>query len=227
MKTVALFDLDKTLIPGDSDYGWGVFLARNGYVDAAEYDQKNLEFFGQYAAGTLDVIEYSEFVFRVLAANPMAQLLRWREQFMAEMIEPMITPQALDLVQRHQAAGHECLLVSATNSFVIEPIARRLGIEHIIGTTPEQIDGQFTGRVSGTPSFQAGKITRVNEWLAQRGLSFESINTFFYSDSINDLPLLEKAHFPVACNPDDSLRAIALNRYWPILELFAPSQSVD
>lgn len=221
MKTVALFDLDKTLIPGDSDHGWGAFLSRNGYVDAAEYAQKNESFYQQYCAGTLDIIEYSEFAFEVLARHPMTQLLQWREQYMVEFVEPLIRPSALDLVAKHRSAGHECVLVSATNEFVIEPIGRRLGFEHIIGTTPEQRDGQFTGKVFGTPSFQAGKITRVAQWLAAQGLSWEGISSFFYSDSMNDVPLLERATFPIACNPDDSLRVIARQRHWPILELFA------
>ena len=213
MKTVALFDLDKTLIPGDSDHGWGAFLSRHGYVDASEYARKNELFYQQYCAGTLDIIEYSEFAFQVLARHPMAQLVQWREQYMAEFVEPLIRPEALALVRKHQDAGHE---------FVIEPIARRLGFEHIIGTTPEQIDGQFTGKVFGTPSFQQGKITRVTQWLQTQGLAWDGISTFFYSDSMNDEPLLAQATFPIACNPDASLRSIALARHWPILELFAP-----
>ena len=221
MNTVALFDLDKTLIPGDSDHSWGHFLAKHGHVDGAEYDRRNDAFYRQYCAGTLNIIEYSEFAFEVLAANPRADLLKWREQYMAEVIEPMIRPQALDLVKKHLDSGHECVLVSATNEFVIEPIARRLGFEHIIGTTPEQKNGQFTGKVIGTPSFQAGKITRVSEWLNERGADWGQVSSFFYSDSMNDVPLLEKATFPIACNPDATLRDIALTRRWPILELFA------
>ncbi len=221
MKTVALFDLDQTLIPGDSDHGWGSFLSRNGYVDALDFKKRHDYFYAEYCAGTLDIIEYSEFAFEVLVANPMADLLQWREQYMAEFVEPLIRDSALALVAKHRAVGHECVLVSATNEFVIEPIGRRLGFEHIIGTTPEQIDGQFTGKVSGTPSFQAGKITRVAQWLGERGWNWDNVASFFYSDSMNDVPLLAQATFPIACNPDESLRAIARERHWPILELFA------
>ena len=224
MNTIALFDLDKTLIPGDSDHSWGAFLARHGHVDAAEYARKNDYFYREYCAGTLDITEYCEFAFRVLAANPTAQLRQWREQYMQEVIEPMIRSEALDLVQKHLDVGHECVLVSATNSFVIEPIAQRLGFSHIIGTTPEQKEGEFTGKISGLPSFQAGKITRVGEWLNEQGADWDNVVSFFYSDSINDIPLLEKATFPVACNPDDNLRSIALTRRWPILELFATTE---
>ena len=222
MTILAIFDLDKTLIANDSDYNWGVFLGRHGYVNADEYQQQNELFYQQYAQGTLDIIEYSEFVFKVLSEHPMSELLEWRAQFLEEMILPLVEPQAKALVQKHVDMGHTCVLVSATNEFVIEPIAQLFGFKHIIGTTPEQIDGQFTGKVVGTPSFQAGKIKRMEQWLAAHNLSWDSVKgSFFYSDSINDLPLLEYASYPVACNPDASLREIALSRHWPILELFA------
>ncbi len=222
MTILAIFDLDKTLIANDSDYNWGVFLGRHGYVDAAHYQAQNEYFYEQYAKGTLDVFAYSEFVFKVLADTSMATLLQWREQFMQEMILPLIQPQAMALVQKHIDIGHQCVLVSATNEFVIEPIARYFGFEHIIGTTPEQINGQFTGKVAGTPSFQAGKIARLEQWLVAQNLSWDTVKgSFFYSDSINDLPLLEHATFPVVCNPDVRLREIARARHWPILELFA------
>ena len=203
------------------------FLGRHGYVDAAHYQAKNEYFYGQYSAGTLDIFEYSEFAFKVLADTPMATLLQWREQFMQEMILPLIEPQAMALVQKHIDIGHQCVLVSATNAFVIEPIARHFGFEHIIGTTPEQVNGQFTGKVAGVPSFQAGKIARLEQWLSTQNLSWDTVKgSFFYSDSINDLPLLEHASFPVACNPDARLREIARARYWPILELFS-SESMN
>lgn len=222
MTILAIFDLDKTLIANDSDYNWGVFLGRYGYVDAAHYQAQNEYFYEQYTKGSLDIFAYSEFVFKVLADTSMATLLQWREQFMQEMILPLIQPQAMALVQKHIDIGHQCVLVSATNEFVIEPIARYFGFEHIIGTTPEQINGQFTGKVAGTPSFQAGKIARLEQWLVAQNLSWDTVKgSFFYSDSINDLPLLEHATFPVACNPDACLREIALARHWPILELFA------
>ena len=222
MTILAIFDLDKTLIANDSDYNWGVFLGRYGYVDAAHYQAQNEYFYEQYTKGSLDIFAYSEFVFKVLADTSMATLLQWREQFMQEMILPLIQPQAMALVQKHIDIGHQCVLVSATNAFVIEPIARHFGFEHIIGTTPEQINGQFTGKVAGTPSFQAGKITRLEQWLAAQNLSWDTVKgSFFYSDSINDLPLLEHVTFPVACNPDVRLREIARTRHWPILELFA------
>lgn len=225
MTTLAIFDLDKTLISNDSDYHWGAFLAENGYVDAEFYQSRNEFFYQQYAAGTLDIFEYSEFVFDVLARTPMETLLAWRAEFVAQKIMPMVLPQAQALVQKHLDAGHQCVLISATNEFVIEPIARLFGFEHIIGTTPECVEGRFTGKVAGVPSFQMGKITRLEAWMKHQNLAWSDVNmSFFYSDSANDLPLLERVGMPIACNPDARLRELALVRHWPILELFVETK---
>ena len=220
--TVAFFDLDHTLLPADSDHGWGAFLVANAYVDADYYQRKNDEFYGHYQAGTLDIAEYCAFSFQVLADNDMATLRRWHAQFMAQTITPVIRPEAIALVQKHKDAGHIPVLISATNEFVITPIGVALGFEHIIGTTPELIDGRYTGRVTGTPSFREGKITRVQAWLSEQWHADlnDLTGCFFYSDSINDLPLLEKVAFPVATNPDTRLTELALARQWPVLQLF-------
>lgn len=221
MTTIALFDLDKTLIPGDSDHGWGEFLCAHGYVDAAFHQQKNDYFYGQYSAGVLDIYEYCEFSFKVLADTPMATLKQWRDEYMREHIEKMIRPHALDLVQSHIKAGHIVVLTTATNDFVTAPIAARLGIEHLIATRAEIVNGAYTGKVAGTPNFQTGKVTRVQEWLAEQGLSWDSVAaSFAYSDSINDAPLLEQATFAVATNPDPRLKQLAIERRWSVLELF-------
>ena len=220
--TVAFFDLDHTLLPADSDHGWGAFLVANGYVDADYYQRRNDEFYGHYQAGTLDIAEYCAFSFKVLADNDMATLQRWHAQFMAQIIQPVIRAEALALVQKHKDAGHIPVLISATNEFVITPIGVALGFEHIIGTTPECVNGRYTGGMTGTPSFREGKITRVQAWLSEQGHADldDLTGCFFYSDSINDLPLLENVAFPVATNPDQTLQALALARQWPVLQLF-------
>lgn len=219
---VALFDLDKTLIPGDSDHAWGTFLSRKGYVDADFYQGKNDYFYGQYSAGSLDIYEYCDFAFKVLTDSPMEQLLEWRAQYMQEVIEPLIRPHALELVQKHKQAGHIVVLTTATNDFVTAPIAERLGIDHLIATRAEMIDNQYTGKVAGAPNFQAGKITRATEWLQAQNLSWDALaSSYVYSDSINDAPLLAHGTFAVATNPDARLRSLALEKRWSILELFA------
>lgn len=221
MTTIALFDLDKTLIPADSDHGWGEFLCSRGYVDVAFYQQKNDYFYGQYNAGVLDIHEYCEFSFKVLAETKMATLQQWRTEYMHSIIEPMIRPHAIDLVQSHIKAGHIVALTTATNDFVTAPIAARLGIEHLIATRAEMVNGAYTGKVAGTPNFKEGKVTRAQEWLAERGLSWDSVAaSFAYSDSINDAPLLEQASFAVATNPDSRLKQLAMDRRWSVLELF-------
>lgn len=222
MPVIALFDLDKTLIPGDSDHGWGEFLSHRGYVDPAFYKQKNDYFYGQYTAGVLDIHEYSEFSFKVLADNTQETLEKWRDEYMNDHIDHLIRPHAIDLVKNHKQAGHIVALVTATNDFVTAPIAERLGIDHLIATRAEQVEGRYTGKIAGVPNFQDGKVTRVAEWLAEHGLSWESVAaSYVYSDSINDAPLLEKATFAVATNPDARLKALALSKRWAILELFA------
>ena len=219
---LALFDLDHTLLPIDSDYEWGQYLVHKGVVDADHYKLKNDYFFAQYNAGTLDIHEFLEFAFGTLKGHPRVTLEAWHAEYMQDVIEPAITPQARALVDRHRTAGDLCAIVTATNSFVVRPIARAFGIEHLIATEPEEIDGRFTGRVQGTPCFKVGKIVRTEAWLAAMGLRWESFaRSVFYSDSANDIPLLEKVHEPVAVNPSERLRAHALAHGWPIMDLYA------
>lgn len=219
---LALFDLDHTLLPIDSDFEWGQFLARKGVVDADTHRLKNQYFFDQYNAGTLDIHEFLEFAFGTLKGNPRADLERWHTEYMRDVIEPAITPKAELLVRQHVDAGDLCAMVTATNSFVVRPIARRFGIDHLIATEPEEIDGHFTGAVKGTPCFQDGKVVRTEAWLASLGKQWDDFaHTVFYSDSANDLPLLLKVKTPVAVNPSERLRAHAQTHGWQIMDLYA------
>lgn len=222
---LALFDLDHTLIPTDSDHEWGRFLVRLGAVDEDNYRRRNDEFYGHYKAGTLDIHAFLEFALAPLAAHPRTQLDSWREQFMREVIDPVITPQARALVHKHLDAGDLCAIVTATNSFVTAPICAAFGIKHLIATEPATVDGlptsAYTGAVSGTPSFREGKIARVEAWLKQQGARWEDFAaSTFYSDSINDLPLLAKVTDPIATNPDERLRHHAAAAGWRIMDLF-------
>ena len=218
---LALFDLDHTLLPIDSDYSWAQFLIRIGVLDAKSYDAKNTYFYDQYKAGTLDIYEFLDFQLRPLADNGREQLDAWHRQFMDEVIRPNLKPSALELVIRHQNEGALCAIVTATNSFITRPIASAFDITELIATEPEVINGQFTGKVTGTPSFREGKITRTEQWLQSMDKDWDSFETIhFYSDSANDLPLLERATHPVATNPDDKLHQHAQARGWPILKLF-------
>ncbi|MGH8721063.1 MAG: HAD family hydrolase, partial [Burkholderiales bacterium] len=203
---LALFDLDNTLLAGDSDYEWGQFLIERGVLARDEYEAQNARYFAQYKTGTLDIHEYLGFALRPLAAHAPQELARWHADFMRSRILPMIAPRARDLVARHLGAGDLCALVTATNSFVTAPIAREFGVPHLVATEPETAAGRFTGRVAGTPCFREGKIRRVDEWLAALGRrlgEFEA--SVFYSDSHNDLPLLERVRRPVAVDPDARL----------------------
>jgi len=217
---LALFDLDNTLLCGDSDYEWGQFLVGHGVLERAEYEAQNREFYEQYAAGTLDIHEFLGFALRPLAEHSAEDLARWHAEFMRERILPMIGRAARELVERHRAAGDLCAVVTATNSFVTAPIARELGFAHLIATEPESLAGRFTGRVAGTPCFREGKIERVTQWLARLGLGLPSFErSTFYSDSHNDLPLLERVSHPVAVDPDERLQAEARRRGWPMISL--------
>lgn len=222
---LALFDLDHTLLPTDSDHEWGRFLVRLGVVDEEFYRRRNDEFFGHYKAGTLDIQAFLRFALAPLAANPRDRLEALRSQFMREVIDPVITPQARALVYKHLDAGDLCAVVTATNSFVTAPITAAFGIKHLIATEPATAngkpDGAFTGEVDGIPSFREGKITRVEAWLKSMGTHWDAFeNTTFYSDSANDLPLLEKVSEPIAANPDDRLRHHAAASGWRIMDLF-------
>jgi HAD superfamily hydrolase (TIGR01490 family) len=218
--TLGLFDLDNTLLAGDSDYEWGQFLVDRGVLARGEYEAQNAAFFEQYKAGTLDIHEYLGFALRPLATHAPQDLARWHAEFMQSRILPMITPLARALVRRHLEAGELCAIVTATNSFVTAPIAREFGVPHLIATEPEALAGRFTGRVAGTPCFREGKIRRVDEWLGGMGKRLEDFaDSHFYSDSHNDLPLLERVRRPVAVDPDPQLAAEAARRGWPVISL--------
>jgi HAD superfamily hydrolase (TIGR01490 family) len=218
--SLTLFDLDNTLLQGDSDYEWGQFLIDRGILDRDEYEARNNAFFEQYKAGTLDIDAYLEFALEPLARHTPEDLALWHTEFMATRIRPMIGQAAIDLVRRHLDAGDLCAVVTATNSFVTAPIAQAFGVPHLLATEPERRDGRYTGRVAGTPCFREGKIVRVRDWLAGLGKSIEDYaRSTFYSDSQNDLPLLSLVKQPVAVDPDPTLAAEAARRGWPVISL--------
>ncbi len=217
---LVLFDLDNTLLAGDSDYEWGQFLIAKGAVDGAHYEAKNRAFYEDYKAGRLDIYAFLAFALRPLATHSRTQLDAWHAEYMATRIRPMIPQAARNLVDRHLASADLVAVITATNSFVTAPIAREFGIPHLIATDPEEIDGHFTGEVAGTPCFREGKVTRIEHFLAERGTTLERLDdSWFYSDSHNDLPLLEKVRHPVAVDPDPTLRAEADARGWPLISL--------
>jgi HAD superfamily hydrolase (TIGR01490 family) len=222
MKHLALFDLDHTLLPIDSDYEWGQFLVRTGAVDAREYARRNEDFFAQYQAGTLDPVEYLEFALGTLARFPRRELDAMHEQYMREVIEPHIRPEALALVQRHVDEGDLVAIITATNRFVTAPIARAFGVEHLIAAVPqEDAQGNLTGKLSGTPTSGPGKVEHMHAWLGALGQPFDSFTrSHFYSDSHNDIPLLSVVSHPVATNPGARLAAHASEHGWPLLHLF-------
>jgi HAD superfamily hydrolase (TIGR01490 family) len=220
-RELTLFDLDNTLLPIDSDHQWGEFLVRRGAVDAVWYQRRNDEFFEAYKAGTLDMDEFLAFVLAPLARIERAELDVLHVDFMRDVIEPSIRPVARALVDRHLAAGDLCAVVTATNAFVVAPIVRTFGVPHLVATVPEEIDGRFTGALHGQACFREGKLVCVEQWLMRLGLCWEDFaHTRFYSDSKNDLPLLERVTEPVATNPDETLEALATARGWRILRLF-------
>ena len=220
--TVALFDLDGTLIAGDSDHAFGEFMISLGWVDAAQHRQRNDAFYKQYQAGTLDIDEYIEFTTSPWRQRSLAEQTMASQRFMAEVMQPQITPQARALVRQHQDAGHLVAIVTATNEFITRPIADAFGVPDLMAVQLESdAAGRTTGRVRGVPSFREGKIDRVDDWLALRGLRWADVaHSVFYSDSTNDLPLLDRASEPVATNPSPALDAIARERGWRILRLF-------
>jgi HAD superfamily hydrolase (TIGR01490 family) len=217
---LALFDLDNTLLAGDSDYEWAQFLIERGVLERERYEARNDEFFRQYKEGALDVHAFLDFQLAPLARRPRAELDGWHREFMRERILPIVLPKARALVGRHLRAGHVCAVVTSTNAFITAPIARELGIEHLLATELELCDEGFTGRPSGTPCFREGKIERLDAWLAARGETLGSYAaSWFYSDSLNDLPLLARVTHPVAVDPDATLEREALARGWPIISL--------
>lgn len=219
-QNLALFDLDNTLLAGDSDYNWSLFLIEEGLLDANTHHARNEQFYQDYKNGNLDIYKFLEFQLKPLSEHSMQFLDELHLKFMEKIIRPMMTTKAQALVNKHQAAGDLCLIITATNSFVTKPIAEAYGIEHLIGTDPEMVDGQYTGGVSGVPSFQAGKVTRINEWLAQRQQQLSDFeSSYFYSDSHNDLPLMKLVTNPVAVDADETLTEYAKEQHWPHISL--------
>ncbi|MCG5500847.1 HAD family hydrolase [Ectothiorhodospira lacustris] len=216
--SLALFDLDNTLLAGDSDYEWGRFLVDRGIVDADVYQARNLEFLEAYKAGTLDILAFCRFSFSPLAANTLEDLLAWREEFMETRINALIAPRAEEVLDRHREAGDTLLIITATNRFVTQPIAEALGVDNLLATEPEFRDGAYTGELEGIPCFQGGKVRRLEQWLAQRpGMGLQG--SWFYSDSHNDLPLLERVDNPVVVDGDEKLTVTARNRGWQQISL--------
>jgi HAD superfamily hydrolase (TIGR01490 family) len=220
---LALFDLDHTLLPLDSDYHWADFLARHGHNgDPATARATNDAIMQRYDEGKLSATESAEFMLGMLARNTPYDLARWHETFMAEVIRPAITPQAIELVRNHLEAGDLCVVATSTNSFVVGPIVRAFGITHLLATDPEYVNGRYTGRFVGAACFREGKVTRLDAWLKTLGRDLASFDeSVFYSDSMNDVPLLEVVTTPVATNPSPTLRALAQERNWRITDLFA------
>ena len=217
---LALFDLDNTILAGDSDYNWSRFLIQEGYLDGAIHAEKNEKFYADYKAGTLDIYAFVEFQFKPLARNPRTVLNQLLKKYVEEVIKPMITEKARVLVKRHQEEGDLIIVITATNSFITKPIAELFGIENLIGTDPEEKEGEFTGKVSGLPSFKEGKVARLEAWLKNKKLSLASFEkSYFYSDSHNDLPLMQKVTHPVAVDSDDVLSEYAKSKGWPQISL--------
>ena len=219
---LALFDLDHTLIPADSDYEWGVFTTARGWNDAGDFTRCNDAFYEQYKAGTLDIHAYVRFATAAIRRKGAIDSEAAHADFMRTVVQKLIKPQALQLVRAHQQAGDTVVIVTATNEFVVQPIAQIFGVPDLIAIELERdpVSNWYTGEIRGTPSFREGKVVRVQEWLDSRQLSWRDVQSTFYSDSINDLPLMERVTYPVATNPDPRLRAVATERGWRILELF-------
>lgn len=217
---LALFDLDNTLLAGDSDFQWGQFLMEEGVLDREKHEAQNIQFYEDYKNGELDIYAFLQFQLRPLSQYPRTQLNEWHKRYMERKVYPMMTDKARALVNKHKANGDLMVVITATNSFVTTPIANAYGIQHLIGTVPEEVNGEFTGGVIGTPSFQEGKVLRLKEWLAEQGKSLDDFeSTWFYSDSQNDLPLLKMVDHPVAVDPDPVLEDYAREQGWPIISL--------
>ena len=215
--TLAIFDLDNTLIGGDSDHLWGCFVCERGLVDGEDFAARNEQFYADYKSGKLDIDAYLRFALSPLVGHPPEELDAWHRDFMATKIEPIMLPKAAELIDSHRQRGHELLIVTATNSFITRPIAHALGIDELLACEGEIIDGMYTGEPQGVPSSHAGKVTRLNQWLEQRETTLEG--AWFYSDSHNDLPLLELVDNPVAVDPDGILLARAREAGWPVISL--------
>ena len=217
---LVLFDLDNTLLISDSDFEWAQFLIEQRVLDREVYEARNLEFYAQYKDGTLDIHQFLDFQLKPLSRHSRIQLDVWHNEFMAKRILPLIAPGAHELINKHMLEGDLCVIITATNRFVTAPIAQALGINNLIATEPEQKNGEFTGQVSGAPCFREGKITRLENWLDERNLTWLSfLESWFYSDSLNDMPLLNKVSRPVAVDPDTTLKSYAEKNNWPIISL--------
>ena len=217
---LALFDLDNTLLTSDSDFEWAQFLIEQRVLDREVYEARNLEFYEQYKSGTLDIHKFLDFQLKPLSRHSRIQLDVWHNEFMAKIILPLIAPGAHELINKHMLEGDLCIIITATNRFVTAPIAKALGVNNLIATEPEQKNGEFTGQVSGTPCFREGKITRLENWLDKHNLTWLSfLESWFYSDSLNDIPLLNKVTRPVAVDPDTTLKSYAEKKSWPIISL--------
>ncbi|KHO64918.1 HAD family hydrolase [Pseudomonas flexibilis] len=214
---LALFDLDNTLLAGDSDHAWGEFLCRRGLVEVDSYRARNDAFYQDYLDGCLDVQAYQDFCQELLGRSEMAQLASWHREFMAEFIEPIVLAKGEALLRRHQEAGDRVVIITATNRFITGPIAARLGVETLLATECGMEDGRYIGRSVDVPCFQEGKVVRLERWLAENGLDLQG--SWFYSDSRNDLPLLLRVSNPVAVDPDAVLRSEAEARGWPVISL--------
>jgi len=217
---LALFDLDNTLLISDSDFEWAQFLIEQRVLDREVYEARNLEFYEQYKSGTLDIHKFLDFQLKPLSRHSRIQLDVWHNEFMTKKIIPLIAPGAHELINKHMLGGDLCAIITSTNRFVTEPIAQALGIKNLIATEPEQKNGEFTGQVLGAPCFREGKITRLENWLDERNLTWLSfLESWFYSDSLNDIPLLNKVTRPVAVDPDTTLKRYAKKNNWPIISL--------
>ena len=213
--SLALFDLDNTLLSDDSDHLWGEYLCHIGVVDVAAYKAANDYFYAAYKAGTLDIMEFLSFSLQPLATHPLPQLYAWREEFIEHYIKPVILPKGRELIKKHRAAGDSLMIITATNRFVTEPIAELLEIPHLLATEPEMFNGRYNGQVSGIPCFQQGKVERLESWLQEQQMPLQ--DSYFYSDSHNDLPLLRKVQRATAVDPDETLQRYALEHDWPII----------
>jgi HAD superfamily hydrolase (TIGR01490 family) len=219
-QNLALFDLDNTLLAGDSDYNWSLFLISEGLLDAKTHHDRNEQFYADYKVGQLNIVEFLKFQLKPLSEHPKAFLDELHKKYMQNVIRLMMTEKAQNLVDKHKAAGDLCIVITATNSFVTKPIATAYGIEHLIGSDPEMVDGQYTGGVTGVPTYKEGKVTRLNLWLAERGKKLSDYEkSYFYSDSLNDLALLEIVTNPVAVDADATLKQIAQEKGWPQITL--------
>ena len=221
---LALFDLDNTLLHGDSDHLWGEFMCQIGAVDSVEYRQQNDQFYADYQAGNLDIYAYNEFCLQPLTKYSLEQLQQWRTQFLYEIIVPTILPHGQEKIAKHRHADDQIVIITATNEFITKPIAKHMNITTLLATTPEVIEGRYTGKVAGTPCFREGKVARLNAWL--RNSNYDLSGSYFYSDSVNDLPLLELVQNPIAVDPDEKLRQYAEQNEWPVISFRLASQNI-